>query len=109
MGNLLEVTDATFAQEVEQSDVPVLVDFWAAWCGPCKALNPILENIAEEMGEKVKIVKLDVDNNRVVSEKYGIMNLPTMLVFNGGEPVKKLVGLSPKKRIVDSFEGLVTA
>ncbi len=99
MAKTLEVTDATFQEEVLNANVPVLVDFWAAWCGPCKALSPILDEMAGEMEGQVKFTKLDVDNNRAVSEQFGIMHLPTILVFKDGKVVDKHVGLAPKSAL----------
>jgi thioredoxin 1 len=96
MSKAQEVTDANFEQEVLKSDIPVLVDFWAAWCGPCKALSPMLDEMAGEMEGQVKFTKLDVDNNRQTAEEYRIMNLPTLLVFKGGQVVDKHIGLAPK-------------
>lgn len=92
-----EITDATFEQEVLQSDVPVLVDFWAPWCGPCKVLGPIVEEVAKENeGKGVKVLKLNIDDNPENPQKYGVMSIPTMMFFKGGQPVDQMVGVQEK-------------
>ncbi len=91
-----EVTDATFADEVLASEKPIMVDFWAEWCGPCRAVSPILDKIAEENVEKLSIVKLNVDDNPETAMKYGITSIPAMFVFSGGEVVKRVIGAKPK-------------
>lgn len=90
------VTDATFEAEVLGSDKPIMVDFWAEWCGPCRAVSPILDKIAEENADKLAIVKLDVDANPETAMKYGITSIPAMYVFKGGEVVKRVIGAKPK-------------
>lgn len=90
------VTDANFDAEVLQSDVPVIVDFWAEWCGPCKMIAPHLEAISEEMGEKVKIAKLDVDNNQQTAMALRVMSMPTLIAFKDGQPVAQKVGAGSK-------------
>lgn len=91
-----DVTDATFADEVLASDKPIMVDFWAPWCGPCRAVSPILDKIAEENADKLSIVKLNVDDNPETAMKYGITSIPAMYVFKEGEVVKRVVGAKPK-------------
>jgi thioredoxin 1 len=95
-----KVTDETFEADVLQNDKPVLVDYWAEWCGPCKMVAPVLEAIAEEHGDKLDIVKLNVDENPVIAQKYGILNIPTLGVFVSGEVVKELVGARPKAALL---------
>lgn len=95
-GKAVEFTDENFGDLVLKSDKPVLVDFWAVWCGPCKAIAPTIEQIAGEVEGKAVVGKLDVDNNPEISMKYGIMSIPTLLVFKNGEIVEKLVGAVPK-------------
>ena len=92
----LEVTDATFNEVVLQSDKPVMVDFWAAWCGPCRMVAPIMDQLTAEYEGKATIVKVDVDSNQEFAAKYGVRNIPTVLVFKGGEVVEKQVGVAPK-------------
>ncbi|GIL16565.1 MAG: thioredoxin [Oligoflexia bacterium] len=95
-----DVTDSSWDADVTKSNVPVLVDFWAEWCPPCKALAPTLEEVAQEMGAKMKIVKLDVDNNQNAAAQFGIRSIPTMILFKGGQPVDQLMGKVPKDTIV---------
>jgi thioredoxin 1 len=91
-----DVTDATFQAEVLEADKPIMVDFWAEWCGPCRAVSPILDKIAEENADKLSIVKLNVDDNPEIAMKYGITSIPAMYVFKGGEVVKRVIGAKPK-------------
>ncbi|WP_141579695.1 thioredoxin [Actinomadura sp. WMMA1423] len=94
------VTDADFASEVLESDKPVLVDFWAEWCGPCRMVAPILEEISKEHGDKLQIVKLNIDENPLVPQQYGVMQIPTMNVYKGGEVVKQIMGAKPKAALM---------
>jgi thioredoxin 1 len=103
VGATKTVTDATFETDVLQSDKPVLVDYWAEWCGPCKMIAPILEAIAAEHGDKLEIVKLNVDENPQVTQRYNILNIPTLGVFSGGEVVKELVGARSKSALLNEL------
>ena len=94
------VTDATFAEDVLTSDKPVLVDFWAEWCGPCKMVSPVLEEIASEHAEKITVVKLNIDENPQTARDYQVMSIPTMSVFAGGKVVKSIIGAKPKAAIL---------
>jgi thioredoxin 1 len=94
------ISDASFDKEVVNADKPVLVDFWAEWCGPCRMIAPVLEKLADEYAETLKIAKLDVDNNPETMVKYGVQSIPTMILFKDGEPVERLVGYMPKERLL---------
>ena len=98
------VTDATFASEVLQADKPVLVDFWAEWCGPCKKIAPVLEELAEKYAGQVEIVKLNTDENPNTTRDYGVMSIPTLTVFKGGEPFQSVVGAQPKSSLAKLIE-----
>ncbi len=98
-----EVSDTTFESEVLKSNVPVLVDFWATWCGPCKMIAPVVEEIANEYAGKVKVVKLDVDSNPETSMKFSIRSIPTIMIFKGGKVVEQLIGAMPKKNLMDKL------
>jgi thioredoxin 1 len=103
----VELTDNTFGEVVLKSDKPVLVDFWAAWCGPCRMLGPIIEELAEDFEGKAIIGKVDVDNNQQVSIDYGIRNIPTVLIFKNGEVVDKIVGVAPKETFAEKLSALL--
>lgn len=98
------VTDSTFENEVVKSQTPVLVDFWAVWCGPCRMQDPILEEVEKEYSGKVKITKLNVDENPAMSQKYSVMSIPTLLLFKNGEIVKQMIGVQSKETLVDEFK-----
>jgi len=97
----LEITDSNFQQEVMDSETPVLIDFWAVWCGPCKMVAPVVEEIAKEYEGRIKVGKVDVDNNPEVSMKFGIRSIPTLMVFKGGKVVEQIIGAVPKKNLVE--------
>ena len=99
----VEVNDSNFQAEVVNSQTPVLVDFWATWCGPCKMIAPIVEELANEYDGRLKIGKLDVDANPAVSMQYGIRSIPTLLIFKGGMVVEQIVGAMPKRQLVDKL------
>ena len=107
MGKEIEFTDANFEDQVIKSDVPVLVDFWAPWCGPCKAIAPIVEEIADKYDGKVKVGKLNTDDNQEVASRYGIMSIPTLLIFDNGEVTEKIVGAQSKQAIAAKIDGVL--
>jgi thioredoxin 1 len=104
---VVEVNDANFEQEVLQSDQPVLVDFWAAWCGPCKALSPIVDEVASEYSGKLKVMKMDVDRNQATPMRYGIRGIPALLLFKGGKVADQIVGYVPKDTIERSISRVI--
>ena len=107
-GTLSEVTDNNFQAEVIESETPVLVDFWAPWCGPCRVVAPVLEEIASER-EDLRIVKLNVDDNQQTAANFQVLSIPTMILFKGGAPVKTVIGAYPKKKIEAELESALTA
>jgi thioredoxin 1 len=106
MGSI-PVTDAEFKTEVLEADQPVLVDFWAEWCGPCRMVGPIVDEIAEEHGERLKVLKLNVDENPATARDYGIMSIPTILVFKDGQPDKRIVGAKGKAALLGDLADYV--
>ncbi|TCP57429.1 thioredoxin [Tamaricihabitans halophyticus] len=102
-GTPVTVTDASFKDDVLGSDKPVLVDFWATWCGPCKMVAPVLEEIASEHAEKITIAKLDIDENPSITRDYQVMSVPTLILFQNGEPVKQIVGAKSKPALISDL------
>ncbi len=99
MGAITDVTDSNFQAEVLESETPVLVDFWAPWCGPCRIVHPVLEQIAQERGDELRIVKLNVDDNQQTAMTYEILSIPTLILFKGGQVAKKVIGAYPKPKL----------
>ncbi len=109
MSSITNVTEATFKQEVLESETPVLVDFWAPWCGPCKMLSPVVEEVATEYEGQLKVVKLNTDQNPTVASHYGIRTIPTLMVFKGGRQINTVVGAVPKTILVATLDKYVAA
>ncbi len=107
MSDVVYVTDSNFDQEIINSDIPAMVDFWADWCGPCKMVGPVVEELAKEYKGKIKIAKLNVDQNREVTTRYGIRNIPTMIFFKGGKVVDTLIGAYPKSFLEERLKSLL--
>ena len=101
--NIETLTDATFDEQVKGSDVPVLVDFWAEWCGPCKMISPVLEEIAQEQAGKIRIGKLNIDDNLEVTRRFDVMSIPTLILFKDGEPEVRLIGAKPKGQLLQEI------
>jgi thioredoxin 1 len=107
MSNLKQVTDSTFNEEVLAQSKPVLVDFWAPWCGPCRQIAPILDQIAAEYGDSIEIVKMNIDENPEVAAKYGVLNIPMLNVYVGGEVAKTIVGAKPKRLLLQDLASFI--
>ena len=107
-GSLQDVTDNTFQATVLEADKPVLVDFWAPWCGPCRVVGPVLEEIAGERDD-LEVVKLNVDENQQTAATFEVLSIPTMILFKGGQPVKKIIGAYPKRKLVQELEPALSA
>jgi thioredoxin 1 len=108
MGKAQVVSDQNFEAEVIKSETPVLVDFWATWCGPCRMVAPVLEEIANEQGEKVKIAKLDVDANPITAGRFGVRSIPTMILFKNGREAQRVVGYMPKEKLLQQIQPHIT-
>ncbi|MHB1419600.1 MAG: thioredoxin [Bacillota bacterium] len=105
--SVIHVNDSTFDQEVLQSTVPVVVDFWAEWCGPCRMLAPVLEDLATDYGDQVRVAKLNVDENRATAGQFGIMSIPSLGIFRGGKPVNWIVGFMPKQELKSKIDAAI--
>jgi len=108
MEKIYEVTTSEFKKEVLESDIPVLVDFWAPWCGPCRMVTPVIEDVAQKMNGRVKFVKLNTDENQETAEEYGIMAIPSLIVFKGGSEVHRVVGFVPQEQLESELEQFIS-
>jgi thioredoxin 1 len=107
MADVLHVTDGTFDEEIINSDIPAMVDFWAEWCGPCKMVGPVVEELAQDYKGRIKIASMDVDQNRQTPGKFGIRNIPTLILFKGGEVAQTIIGAHPKSHIEEELKKLL--
>lgn len=107
MAEVVEVNDGNFAQEVLASSLPVLVDFWAEWCAPCKMVSPVVEEIAAEFEGRLKVASLNVDDNPITTSQYSVMSIPSLLLLKGGSEVERIVGAYPKKHLISKLEGIL--
>ena len=107
MSDLLAVSDETFDEEIMESELPAIVDFWAEWCGPCKMVSPIVEELASEYEGKIKVAQMDVDQNRQTPARFGIRNIPTLIFFKGGEVAQTIVGAQPKRNIEEELKKIL--
>jgi len=106
-GNVIQLKDNTFKDEVLEAKEPVLVDFWAAWCGPCRMIAPVIEELAEDYKGKVKICKMNVDENMKTAQEYGVMSIPTMILYKNGKEIDRLVGFMPKANIASKLDAVI--
>ena len=109
MGELINLTDDNFQKEVKESSVPVLVDFWAVWCAPCRMVAPYIEEIAKEYGDGIKVGKLDVDSNQKTAAEFGIRSIPSLLIFKDGKVAEQIIGAVPKKEIIKKVESVLSS
>jgi thioredoxin 1 len=107
MSELVHVTDETFDEEIINSDIPVMVDFWAEWCGPCRMVGPVVEELAEEFKGKIKVAKMNVDESRQTPARFGIRNIPTLILFKGGEVAQTIIGAQPKSYLEEALKKLL--
>ena len=107
MSIVVDVNDDSFEQEVLNSDVPVLVDFWAPWCGPCKTIGPVVEELAQQYGDKLKVVKINVDDNKEAAMKYNVKGIPNLILFKGGESQEQIVGAVAKQELIKAIDKVV--
>lgn len=109
MSKINEITSSTFKSEVLESDIPVVVDFWAPWCGPCQIMTPVLGAVAQKMGDSLKVVKLNMDENAMTAQRYQILAIPSLLVFKRGEVVERIVGFKPQDQLEDQLKNILTS